>query len=149
VLRIQTLAAVSISDTAYEFRAVSPTSSIDGLADCNASSGGSYQLSDGSATLVFGPFEESVCEGQSEQNWIDQNTAIEDLLIAPQNSQKMISHAVDLLVLTLPDGRSMSFRQVNQFSGSYASFYSQTNLVIYLRTEPQGSGTAHGSLNWF
>jgi len=105
-----------IDDTAYEFRAVSLSGDLQGLADCNASRGGSYQLNDGSIELIYGAFEEAVCEGQSEQSWISQNGAIEDLLFNPQNNPRIITFEDDMLFLSLADGRFMIFNRVERFS---------------------------------
>jgi len=104
-----------IEDTAYQFEAISSTGDLNGVANCNASSGGSYDLIDGAVVIEFGLFEESVCEGQSEPLWIAQNNVVEDQLISNDNNPKMISYSGEDLILTLSDGRFMIFSKVSQF----------------------------------
>jgi len=105
-----------IDDTAYQFKAVSSSGDIRGLANCNASSGGSYQLNDGSVVLNFGPFEEAVCEGDEVQSRIEQNSTIDELLYNSQNNPRIFAFDERSLVLSLADGRNMVFNQVDQFS---------------------------------
>lgn len=105
-----------IDGTVYQFLAPSETGNLQGMADCNFSSGGSYQLGDDTIDLVFGPFEETECANSADEAYVSQNTTVQDLLIRSQNNPRMYSFENDELVLTLPDGRYMIFDRAVEFS---------------------------------
>ena len=108
--------ATLMEDTVYQFLAPSETGKLQGMADCNFSSGGSYQLGDDTIVLEFGPFEEAECVNSADETYIRQNSTVQDLLIRSQNNPRMYSFESDALVLTLPDGRYMVFDKVAEFS---------------------------------
>jgi len=65
--------------------------------------------------LELGAFEEAVCEGQSDENWIRQHVRIGYLLLDTLYNPRMYTFNQGVLVLSLSDGSNMTFNAVEIF----------------------------------